>query len=282
VSVTLLAKWRLLQCIFANARLSQSAKVIAGILLDCLNTETERCDPSLTFLEARSGLKRRRICEVLEELREHDVLRQKRRRGTSTYRFNFGTDEVQESAPLARDEVLETARLQVQETAPLEVHKSAPPREIGNIETGKMKPGKISPAFAARPRSRLLEADLDAAFSEWWPHYPKKVDKHGARLAHGRVLKAGKATNAELIAGADRYAAQCAAAGTESRFIKGPERWLNAGCWADEPEAPYATNGATHPPKRNGRDDYRDALARFGAEPDKARNIEAEYSWLSE
>jgi len=86
-----------------------------------------------------------------------------------------------------------------------------------------------------------------------------------------------KATNAELIAGADRYAAQCAAAGTEARFIKGPERWLNAGCWADEPEA-RASNGATFP-RRSGRDDYRAALADFGAKLNDSSGpvIEGEY-----
>jgi hypothetical protein len=277
VSVSLLAKWRLLQFIFADARLSQSGKIVAGVLLDCLNTGTGRCDPSIETMQARSGLGRRSVTRAISELRETEWISQKRRRGTATYSFNFADDDEPEAAHQRADDAPAMTCLNAPEMASLDAPRTAPLRETGNLESGKMKPGNVSPASGSRPRSRFSEPDLSAAFDEWWPHYPKRVDKDAARRGHTRVLKAGKATNAELIAGADRYAAQCAAVGTEARFIKGPERWLNAGCWADEPEA-RASNGASFP-RRSGRDDYRAALADFGAKLNDSSGpvIEGEY-----
>src|SRR3954462_15776272 len=89
VNVTLLEKWRLLQGLFADARLSQSSKVVAGVLLDHLNTATRQCNPSLGVIEARCGLKRRQVCAAIKALREHGVIGQRRRRGASAYAFNF-------------------------------------------------------------------------------------------------------------------------------------------------------------------------------------------------
>src|SRR5215203_825853 len=222
MKVTLLRKQRLLMAIMADQRLSPTAKNVACVLLNHLNTETLRCDPKAKSIGQQCCVGERTVSGALAELRSCGWLEQKRRRGSSSFAFNFG-----------RDDTHVPAGLDTQNPAPL--------IKYGKIETGKLKPGKIYPA-TARSRSRFSKAELDAAFSEFWPHYPKKVDKEGARRAHARTLQSGKATTADLILGADRYAAQCVATGTEARFIKGPERWLKAGCWADEPHALDAAN----------------------------------------
>ncbi|WP_423277496.1 hypothetical protein [Enterovirga sp. CN4-39] len=99
-------------------------------------------------------------------------------------------------------------------------------------------PGEISPATKQpRPsKAGQSEAEIDQAFADWWPRYPKHVDKLGARRRFGSVLKARSATAELLNAGADAYRRQCEARGTDRRYIKSPEVWLNKGCWADEPD----------------------------------------------
>jgi len=252
MKVTLLGKQRLLMAIMADQRLSPTAKNVACVLLNHLNTETLRCDPKAKSIGQQCCVGERTVSGALAELRSCGWLEQKRRRGSSSFAFNFGRDDThvpadlpgddpQDSAGLSADDPQDVAGLDTQDAAGLDTQNPAPLIKYEKIETGKLKPGKIYLA-ATRSRSRFSKAELDAAFSEFWPHYPKNVDKEDARRAHARTLQSGKATNADLILGADRYAAQCVATGTEDRFIKGPVRWLNAGCWADEPHRLDAAN----------------------------------------
>src|SRR5262245_15631570 len=53
-AITLLDKWLLLQAIFASRELSQTAKVVAGVLLDCLNCGSGKCCPSIAYLTAHT------------------------------------------------------------------------------------------------------------------------------------------------------------------------------------------------------------------------------------
>jgi hypothetical protein len=87
-------------------------------------------------------------------------------------------------------------------------------------------------------------AMVDHGFDEFWAIFPKKVDKLKAEKLYAVIIKTKRATAADLLAGAKRYAA--AKAGTERRFIKHPTTWLNAGAWLDEiePNSPTPTNRA--------------------------------------
>jgi helix-turn-helix protein len=88
--ISLLDKWRLLQAIITDPRLSPTAKVVAGALLDCLNCQTGRCYPSLAHLAKRVGKKRGVISAAICRLIECGWLFRRRRRGASSYRFAFG------------------------------------------------------------------------------------------------------------------------------------------------------------------------------------------------
>jgi hypothetical protein len=87
--ISLLDKWRLLQAIITDPRLSPTAKVVAGALLDCLNWQTGRCYPSLAHLAKRVGKKRGVISAAICRLIECGWLFRPRRRGASSYRFAF-------------------------------------------------------------------------------------------------------------------------------------------------------------------------------------------------
>lgn len=104
----------------------------------------------------------------------------------------------------------------------------------------------------------LAEAtNLDAAFDEFWSHYPRKAAKLAARPAFHR---AAKLVGPEvLIEGAKRWAAWTAEKGTPSSFIRLPTTWLNQGSWEDGPEAV--------PDGRRGRvQDNREALVAQAAQ----------------
>lgn len=74
--------------------------------------------------------------------------------------------------------------------------------------------------------------DIETSFTEFWNRYPRHVAKHAADRAFAKVIKSGKASVAEVLAGVDRYAAE--RQGQDPKFTKHPSTWLNGGCWADE------------------------------------------------
>jgi hypothetical protein len=82
-----------------------------------------------------------------------------------------------------------------------------------------------------------LTTSLESSFEEWWRMYPRHVAKRRAREVYEGIVEKGKATTAELLAGAMRYAAE--RDGQDPRYTKHPTTWLRGGCWTDEP-APVA------------------------------------------
>jgi hypothetical protein len=58
------------------------------------------------------------------------------------------------------------------------------------------------------------------------------VAKGAAAKAYRRIIRNREATEAELLAGAMRYAAQ--RDGDDPQFTKHPATWLNGKCWMDE------------------------------------------------
>ena len=131
--VSLLHKWRLQQAIFADSKLSATAKVVAGVQLDCLNCETGKCCPSLAYLAKRIGKKRRVISAAITQLRQRGWETRRGRRGSSSYQFAFDRLKrhgVQKTAPHEPEGVRKTAYLGAQDSA----HEDA--QETAHLETG--------------------------------------------------------------------------------------------------------------------------------------------------
>jgi len=74
---------------------------------------------------------------------------------------------------------------------------------------------------------------VEDTFDRFWQHYPRKVSKIAARRKWATITK-GVVDPEAIIAGAEAFAAFVKAEGTEPRFIKHPDVWLNKGCWEDE------------------------------------------------
>lgn len=70
-------------------------------------------------------------------------------------------------------------------------------------------------------------------FSEWWAAYPRKIGKRQAERAYKAALKSG-ATPEELLEALEAHKQNWRLANTETRYIKHPATWLNAGSWMDE------------------------------------------------
>jgi hypothetical protein len=84
-----------------------------------------------------------------------------------------------------------------------------------------------------------------SGFDRFLSVYPKRINKKAALARWQTAVKAG--TDPErIIAGAAAYAEWVRASGTEPKFVKAPDAWLNAGKWDDElPEIGKVNGGPT-------------------------------------
>ncbi|MGA0594935.1 helix-turn-helix domain-containing protein [Enterovirga sp. CN4-39] len=259
-TLTLSEKADLTQALLRDAQLKPSSRAVGIALLGFMNGQSGECFPSYSTLAGAASLKRRATINAVRDLEGRGWITVHRVTGGDPSQLKgWVTNRFLVHAPAHSDATPDTSppvhvdapgpgaqpcTTPVHDGALPPVHGDAPPPVHGgapklmNNKPMNMNSGDISLA-ASKTRAKKSgpsEAEIGVAFDEWWPHYPKKVDRDGARRALGRVLKAGRASLPDLIAGADQYAQLCAARKTERRFIKSPEVWLNKGCWADEPD----------------------------------------------
>lgn len=250
----------LTQTMLRDPQIRPSSRAVGIALLGFLNGQSGECFPSYSTLARAACLKRRATINAIRDLEARGWVTvhrvsggaSKQPKGWVTNRFLVHAPEHVDvlgetatpvhgdapgpGAPACTTPVHEDALPPVHGDAPPPVHRGAP--KPMNIKPVNMNPGDISPA-TPQPRPSKAgpsEAEIDHAFVDWWPRYPKHVDKLGARRRFGSVLKARSATAEQLNAGADLYRRQCEARGTDRRYIKSPEVWLNKGCWTDEPD----------------------------------------------
>lgn len=83
--------------------------------------------------------------------------------------------------------------------------------------------------LSQRARPRLQDSALFLAF---WNAYPRRVAKGAARISFARALDL--ADGNEIVQAAIAYAAHCAEAKIEPKYIPHPTTWLNAERWEDD------------------------------------------------
>lgn len=83
------------------------------------------------------------------------------------------------------------------------------------------------------PPRRQDDDSASAAFEAFFASYPKKVAKRRARRAFDAALRDG-ADPSEVIEGAKRYAAMCAAERREARYIAAPANFLADERWQEK------------------------------------------------
>lgn len=154
--------------------------------------------------------------------------------------------------------------------------------ETPEVPASAPAPAPATPAPEAPAKPTEKPAD---GFTEWWPHYPKKVKKLDAEKAYRAALKRG-VTPKELLDGLQRQKAAWKAKGTEPQYIPYPATWLRAGSWEDELDtsasatetAAPAINPATG--KTVTRDDFGYACLDMGIDPNLYINYWKPYMGL--
>ena len=126
--------------------------------------------------------------------------------------------------------------------------ESVPYTEFNLSDAYASERGSVSAHTRASPHCRAPVGAADG-FAEWWQIYPKKDGKAEALVEYTRTIKAGEATEAELLRGAMREAAK--ASGKSPRWTKEAVNWLKGKRWTDE--TPARVEGDAERPRRNGR-----------------------------
>lgn len=85
---------------------------------------------------------------------------------------------------------------------------------------------------------------LESDFEDFWRAYPRKVGKFAARKAYEKARRSGQATQAELLAGVQRYITHKPAYADWCHA----STWLNGGRWMDD----YDSKPATSPSPQHG------------------------------
>jgi DNA-binding MarR family transcriptional regulator len=104
------------------------------------------------------------------------------------------------------------------------------PAPLENSPTESSSPKE--PSSASKPKRRVTDDDPD--FAAFWLAYPRKISKGHARTAWATATK--DADPAAIVAAAETFAGQCERFHTEQRFIPHPTTWLRGERWADQPE----------------------------------------------
>lgn len=249
---SLLLKWQLLQAVLCDPDLSAAAKVVTARLLHHHNTLTGHCSPSYDTLAQAVGAARSTVIKAISDLQAGGWICIERvkvpgRTGAQSHvsnRYAFVFDRVSEGEGGSPKSEPPPSP----DFGPPPSPKSAPPpseiRTRGSPksgpEYGKLEQGK---------RKKTLSVIKPSAFDRWYEAFPRKVGREAARAVYKRVVKCGKASEADLLAGAERYAAE--RHGEDRTYTKHPKTWLNGGHWADEPAARPA-NGRNRSPEKSG------------------------------
>lgn len=140
--------------------------------------------------------------------------------------------------------------------------KSAAKRQVKT--TNQPKPPSVSVEANEKPRATDLDSEIDVdsknkkprakpampdddypedAFAQFWHLYPpgRKGNKRAALAKFGTIHRRGEVTFTNLMAGLQRYVDSK----PDPQFTKGPEVWLNKGCWDDE----YVQHRGSHDAK---------------------------------
>jgi hypothetical protein len=243
-------KFAWLDRIAGDARVSDRAFRVAYVIAaQFLNRKSGEAWPSQQTLAAACGTNDRRVRDALRDLVDNGHLIS--RRGG---RLSGGGGSPNHYEPVFnRTEPSDRKAASTGQPRPNENFSTGQSelfdRTNSAISTGHQRPTNPLKEPTEEPTERNTRAADE--FDAFWSAYPRKVEKGAARRAYATVLKAGKATGDDLLAGALRYAAE--RAGQDPKFTKHAARWLNAECWLDEQ---LPSRGGQHPRWAEGLADF--------------------------
>lgn len=111
---------------------------------------------------------------------------------------------------------------------------TAPPHEAPHEAPHEVpQTASPSPSPASRSRTPAPGSDQDPDWQKFWGAFPQKRGKKEARTAWAKAIKA-RHDPQEIIAGAERYAAEVTRERIPSDKVKYAQGWLNGERWTDE------------------------------------------------
>ena len=110
-----------------------------------------------------------------------------------------------------------------------------------NLSPAKIKPQPAKETLSYRTTLEPSEDIYPPDFENFWNAYPRKKAKRAAERAYQKILSKKLATADELIAGAERYAIECA--NEPPKYTLHASNWLNDRRWTDAPEPAAASLG---------------------------------------
>ena len=213
----------------ANA-FTPSALAVAFVLLyRHLNGRTGRCDPSAATLAYGTGLTVRGVEKAIAELRQSGWWEIKQGGGRGcTNRYAPHLERVNVGSGFKGRK----AEQPFGDLAPKIPNHSSQNPERQFTRTNK---NQNTARYA-----RLVDSAKED-FETFWCVYPHRGDhpdpKKPARLKFSAAVKAG-ADPADIIRGAENYAAYVAANVSEPRYVAQAQTWLSQERWNDYQEAP--------------------------------------------
>jgi len=266
----------LTQALNLPERIIGPARMVAVALADHMSPNPALdnaicCWPSIATIAKKAGMSESTTRRAIKLLTDAGVITVEHRRDQATnrtnlYRWHPWLMSDWDDAPMRKRE--EEAR-----------GYSYSRHEEASEQVATPEP-VATPEALAKPTEKPADG-----FTEWWPHYPKKVKKLDAEKAYKAALKRG-VTPKELLDGLQRQKAAWKAKGTEPQYIPYPATWLRAGSWEDELETPThdtsspapAINPATGKPVT--RDDFGYACIAAGIDPNLYINYWKPYMGL--
>jgi hypothetical protein len=112
------------------------------------------------------------------------------------------------------------------------------------VEEKNKIPNQPEPPKRAKPRAKPTAAQFD----RFWNAYPKR---EGKQKAYERFMALTPEDAEKAVYGAEQFAAQCRQKGTDPKYIKWPEGWINAKRFLDYSEATQQQPAVVERPASN-------------------------------
>jgi hypothetical protein len=262
-NITTSEKFDWLDAVMADHRIDTRAKVVAFCLMQHLNRETGIAFVSDATITDKTGMPNRWVRRARNHLRAAGWITWKRTRTANVYSTMTGpmaaTAEQQRTLKEARDARRKSqVRPQVAEPELLQATDGNGDRPQVAEHDGPWVAEQVRPQVAdiplsvnpvVEPLSKNISAAIDSDFKNaasrnpsgsnsdfetFWQTYPKKVGRLQAEKKYNEIIKSKKASAADLLGGAGRYAAERAR--QDHQYTKHPITWLIGGHWTDEPQ----------------------------------------------
>jgi hypothetical protein len=251
-----------LDAVIADHRLDARAKVIAYCIRQHVNRDTGIAFVSDATITDKTGVPNRWVRRARNDLRAANWIDWKRTRTANVY--STSTEPMAAIAEQQRTlkEARDTRRRERPRVAEHELGNSDRPQVAehdGPQVAGLVRPRVADIPLSVNPLEEPLSKNISAngssdlkaasrnhsgsktAFEIFWQVFPRKAAKDQAEKIYAAVLKSGRATAADLLAGAERYAVERAVAeqaGDDPKYTRSPVKWMEGGCWMDEPGPP--------------------------------------------